>query len=78
MSTPRTPTALLMDAKLRAEEGDGLVEAVMRTADAGKSYREIAWWLEDATGIRVSHETVRSWHVEWKRDAEREARQGAA
>lgn len=77
MPTPHTPTALLMDARLRAEEGDGIVEAVGRLKASGKSYREIAWWLEDTTEVRVSHETVRSWDVEWQRDLARDSEPAA-
>jgi hypothetical protein len=37
---------------------------LMRERKAGKSFRAIAQELEDATGVRVSHQTVVNWIVE--------------
>lgn len=54
-------------AVLLTERGEGdLVAAVLEREDTGQSWREIAFWLFDVTGIRVSHESVRSWAKEWR------------
>lgn len=67
MPTPHiTPHALLMDRVLRDELGEGVIDVVIRLADAGKTYREIGLFLHDASGLRVSHETVRGWEKEWR------------
>lgn len=63
-----TPTAQLMDMRLRESTGEGLVDAVIRLEGEGLPFRSIALHLRDATGIRVSHETVRLWHAEWSHD----------
>lgn len=56
-----TPTAQLMDAHL---SGD-LVDTVLRLKGELRSWRLVARSLSDLTGIRVSHETVRGWAIEW-------------
>lgn len=67
MAAPHfTPTALLMDRMVREAGGAGLVDVVLRLQDEGLTWREIALRLCDETGIRVSHETVRSWGIEWR------------
>lgn len=63
-----TPTAQLLDMRLRESTGEELVDAVIRLASEGQAFRAIALHLRDATGIRVSHETVRLWHAEWSHD----------
>ena len=37
---------------------------LMARSRAGRSLRQIADDLEDRTGIRVSHETIRQWMIE--------------
>ena len=66
MSTPhKTPTALLLEARLIAKSGVGVVETVLRLADELDSWRGVAARLREETGIRVANETVRGWAIEW-------------
>ncbi len=65
----KTPTAALMELHLRNVADESLVDVVLGWVEAGVSFREIALRLRDQTGIRVSHETVRSWAVEWRHEA---------
>jgi transposase-like protein len=56
----------------------GLVPFVQTRAADGQSWRRISLDLRDATGIRVTHETLRGWAAEWARDAEYARLRGVA
>lgn len=60
-----TPKAQVLSLTLRTEKGTDLVEHVSALVHAGKSWREIAFDLSDVAGVRISHESVRSWWQEW-------------
>ena len=60
-----TDRATVIDAMSRQITGEGVVDRVLRLADEGKSWRLIALDLYDLTGVRVTHETVRGWAIEW-------------
>lgn len=71
MTTPHmSPTAELMASRLRERDGRELVAVIPQMAAEGKSWREIAFYLRDVTSMRVSHETVRTWGLEWARTAD--------
>jgi hypothetical protein len=55
-----------MEHRLHASKGIGVVTVALDLADQGKSYREIALQLSDVTGVRITHETARSWVLEWQ------------
>lgn len=57
MPIPTTHTAQLLDLKL---EG-GLEEFVTFRRKLGVSWRNIARQIHDATGVAVTHETIRAW-----------------
>lgn len=66
-----TGRALLMDAVCRDALAEGIVDLVLRLYEAGESWRKIALRLHDVTGMRVTHETVRGWALEWMHHRER-------
>jgi hypothetical protein len=54
---PQTPLAKLIARSLDRD----LHEVVVEARNAGKDWRQIARELTEASGVRVSRETVRSW-----------------
>lgn len=44
--------------------GTDLTGFISRERAAGKGWRPIATEISERTGIQVSHETVRKWHIE--------------
>ncbi len=60
-----TPTAQLMDIRLRAGGVDGVVDTIRRLNVELDSWRLVARELHGLAGVRVSHETVRGWAIEW-------------
>ncbi len=74
MSTP-TPTYQLIEERL-----DGTLEEFVRTRrplTPPASWRQIAADIKDATGVTVSHESLRAWFNS-PTDAEQHAESGAA
>ena len=63
-----SPSALVMDMRLRDSHGEGLMDVVLGLRDSGKTYREIAEHLEAETGFRISHESVRQWERAWREE----------
>jgi len=53
----RSPTRRLLDHLIP----EGIDVFVLERRSRGRSWRRIARDIEDATGIEVTHETVRSW-----------------
>jgi len=66
MTAHLSTTARALEALLESKGGGTIVEFVLSREDAGISYRDTAHALADATGIYVSHESVRGWAKNWR------------
>jgi hypothetical protein len=55
-----TPAALLVEHKL----GRDLITYLDALQAAGQSWRQIARHIREETGVVVSHESLRCWHLD--------------